>query len=561
MKKFVCLLLVTVLLLAATAAIPVSGEEAEEAAFTAPVFFGVQTAPGDGENTQHIRFISVAPNAVGTAFGYEITAQYTENGALRTVRYSAADGDAVLEGNTVYRSVLTGAYQAEGTRVTAQELGSQLTPPIPNPFGLFALSIQNVPTNIGNITFWVRTYVKNGDAVMDKSGATGVSVTNGTVSETAAAPAYPWVTQGGDGSAAYPFVLNGKNFRAFYYYYSNCTGGAKNGFAANRHFALESDIVLNAGDAKAWGTDAPALVFDKSMNAFNGVLDGRGHSISGLCIKVSGDRAALFHQINKGSTVKNLGIVNSYIELNAGSAGYITSGTFAGRLLGNIEGCYSDAVVVGIGGTPKTNTLGGIVGMVNENGAIVKGCVFAGSVTSENAGAGGIVGKINGGKTGVVISDCLNLGDVKTGFTRSGGILGENSNNDDPANKIINCINLSKNIVSAATAEGGKAGGEIYGDNYASIRKLTVNTYIISDVRVSGGTVANGVTLDENGAVVNDEKNVGWTFKIVTLKAFLAGGENAPEGWSYREGCLPCPIDWLDIELAPYLAAWGISGI
>ena len=301
------------------------------------------------------------------------------------------------------------------------------------------------------------------------------------------------------------------------------------------------------------------------MNAFNGVLDGRGYSISGLCIKVSNatkdDRAALFHQINKGATVKNLGIVNSYIELNAGSTGYVTSGTFAGRLLGNIEGCYSDAVVVGIGGTPKTNTLGGIVGMVNENGVTVKGCVFAGSVTSENAGAGGIVGKINGGKTGVVISDCLNLGDVKTGFTRSGGILGENSNNNAPNGKIINCINLSKNIVSGATAEGGKVGGEIYGDNYASIRKLTVNTYIISDVRVSGGTVANGVTLDENGAVVNDKTGIGWTFRVVTLKAFLAGGENAPEGWSYREGCLPCPIDWLDIDLAPYLAAWGISGI
>ena len=560
MKKLVCLLLVTVLLLAATAAIPVSAEEAEEAAFTAPVFFGVQTAPGDGENTQHIRFISVAPNAVGTAFGYEITAQYTENGALRTVRYSAADGDAVLEGNTVYRSVLTGAYQAEGTRVTAQELGSQLTPPITNPFGLFAMSIQNVPTNIGNITFWVRTYVKNGDAVMDKSGATGVSVTNGTVSETAAVPAYPWVTQGGDGSADYPFVLNGKNFRAFYYYYSNCTGGAKNSFAANRHFALESDIVLNTGDAKVWGTDAPALVFDKAMNAFNGVLDGRGHSISGLCIKVSGDRAALFHQINKGATVKNLGIVNSYIELNAGSATYVTSGTFAGRLLGNIEGCYSDAVVVGID-KGSTNSLGGIVGMVNENGVTVKGCVFAGSVTSENAGAGGIVGKINGGKTGVVISDCLNLGDVKTGHTCSGGILGENSNDNAPNGKIINCINLSKNIVAEATAESGKVGGEIYGDIYARIRKLTVNTYIISDVRVSGGTVANGVTLDANGAVVNDKTGIGWTFRVVTLKAFLAGGENAPEGWSYREGCVPCPIDWLYIDLAPYLTAWGITGV
>ena len=295
------------------------------------------------------------------------------------------------------------------------------------------------------------------------------------------------------------------------------------------------------------------------MCAFNGQLDGKGHSISGLCIKVSGDRAALFHQINKGSTVKNLRVVNSYIELNAGSAGFVTSGTFAGRLHGNIEGCYSDAVVVGIGGSAKTNSLGGIVGMVNESGVTVKGCVFAGSVTSENAGAGGIVGKINGGKTGVVISDCLNLGDVKTGFTRSGGILGENSNNDEPANKIINCINLSKNIVSEATAEGGKVGGEVYGDTYARIFKLTVNTYVISDVRVTGGTVANGVTLDGNGAVVNDEKGIGWTFKIVTLKAFLAGGENMPEGWFTAEGCLPCPIEGLRIALAPYLTLWGVT--
>ena len=370
-------------------------------------------------------------------------------------------------------------------------------------------------------------------------------------------PKYAWATQGGDGSAESPLIINQENFVAFYNFYLQ---GGWNSFGdINEHFALGSDIVVNTGDAKTWGTTAPQTVFEKAMCAFNGQLDGKGHSISGLCIKVSGDRAALFHQINKGSTVKNLRVVNAYIELNAGSAGYVTSGTFAGRLHGNIEGCYSDAVVVGIGGTAKTNSLGGIVGMVNESGVTVKGCVFAGSVTSENAGAGGIVGKINGGKTGIVISDCLNLGDVKTGFTRSGGILGENSNNDEPANKIINCINLSKNIVSEATAEGGKVGGEVYGDTYARIFKLTVNTYVISDVRVTGGTVANGVTLDENGAVVNDEKGIGWTFRIVTLKAFLAGGENMPEGWFTAEGCLPCPIEGLRIALAPYLTLWGVT--
>lgn len=437
-------------------------------------------------------------------------------------------------------------------------LASCATPDTP-PTGTSGTSATETPNTPTKPNPEVPTSAPTGETPKPETPTTA----GGNEGETPKPPKYAWATQGGDGSADSPLIINQENFVAFYNFYLQ---GGWNSFGdIKEHFALGSDIVVNTGDAKTWGTTAPQTVFERSMCAFNGQLDGKGHSISGLCIKVSNatkdDRAALFHQINKGSTVKNLGIVNSYIELNSGDFGYVTSGTFAGRLLGNIEGCYSDAVVVGIGGTPKTNTLGGIVGMVNENGVTVKGCVFAGSVTSENAGAGGIVGKINGGKTGVVISDCLNLGDVKTGFTRSGGILGENSNNDDPANKIINCINLSKNIVSAATAEGGKAGGEIYGDNYASIRKLTVNTYIISDVRVSGGTVANGVTLDENGAVVNDEKNVGWTFKIVTLKAFLAGGENAPEGWSYREGCLPCPIDWLYIDLAPYLAAWGISDI
>lgn len=437
-------------------------------------------------------------------------------------------------------------------------LASCATPDTP-PTGTSGTSATETPNTPTKPNPEVPTSAPTGETPKPETPTTA----GGNEEEPPKPPKYAWATQGGDGSADSPLIINQENFVAFYNFYLQ---GGWNSFGdIKEHFALGSDIVVNTGDAKTWGTAAPQTVFERSMCAFNGQLDGKGHSISGLCIKVSNatkdDRAALFNQINKGSTVKNLGIVNSYIELKSGDFGYVTSGTFAGRLLGNIEGCYSDAVVVGIGGTPKTNTLGGIVGMVNENGATVKGCVFAGSVTSENAGVGGIVGKINGAKTGVVISDCLNLGEVKTGFTRSGGILGENSNNDEPNGQIINCINLSKNIVSEATAEGGKAGGEIYGDNYASIRKLTVNTYIISDVRVSGGTVANGVTLDENGAVVNDEKNVGWTFKIVTLKAFLAGGENMPEGWSYREGCLPCPIDWLYIDLATYLAAWGISGI
>ena len=74
-----------------------------------------------------------------------------------------------------------------------------------------------------------------------------------------------------------------------------------------------------------------------------------------------------------------------------------------------------------------------------------------------------------------------------------------------------------------------------------------------------GGTVANGVTLDENGVSNYDVSGLGWTFRIVTLNAFLAGGENLPKGWFTAEGCLPCPIEGLRIALAPYLTLWGVT--
>ena len=92
-------------------------------------------------------------------------------------------------------------------------------------------------------------------------------------------PKYAWATQGGDGSAESPLIINQENFVAFYNFYLR---GGWNSFGdVNEHFALGSDIVVNTGDAKTWGTTAPQTVFEKAMCAFNGQLDGKGHSISG----------------------------------------------------------------------------------------------------------------------------------------------------------------------------------------------------------------------------------------------------------------------------------------
>lgn len=155
MKKVISMLLTLTLLLsfAATFAVQTGAEEAAETA-KAPVFYGFQlTAPTD--NKQNIRFVSVLTSLEGDAVGYKITADYLKEGKswTKTVNYEK-------ETTQVYASLL--ANNAYGTEaVTATALAAELK--LSEGKGLLALVIENVPTNIGEITFTVETYVKNGD--------------------------------------------------------------------------------------------------------------------------------------------------------------------------------------------------------------------------------------------------------------------------------------------------------------------------------------------------------------------------------------------------------------
>ncbi|MBO5293793.1 MAG: hypothetical protein J6B71_00885 [Clostridia bacterium] len=231
---------------------------------------------------------------------------------------------------------------------------------------------------------------------------------------------YSWATQGGNGTAETPYIINQQNFIAFYQYYQ---WGNWNGFFdANEHFKLGSDIVVNTGRAEDWATTSPQTVFNRPLNSFVGTFDGNGYTISGLYIKTKNARAALFHEVN-GGTVQNLRVTNSYFEVD--STDYDSAAAIAGRLNGGmIKGCYSDAII-------KCNTsgltnvmLGGIVGMVGANNSEIVNCQFAGTVTGNWCIAGGIVGKVNTNITGTKITSCTNNGEISVTGTK-GDIIGK----------------------------------------------------------------------------------------------------------------------------------------
>lgn len=143
--------------------------------------------------------------------------------------------------------------------------------------------------------------------------------------------------------------------------------------------------------------------------SFSGTLDGGGHTVSGIYVNTTYNRAGMFRVIEEGGEVKNLTINDSYIYTSAN-----TAGTLAGVNYGKI----SDVKVV-VGGASSGYLAGGIVG---ENQGEIRKAEFAAAAQGKSF-AGGIAG-LNSG----VISYSFSGKDASVGSDDcAGGIAGEST--------------------------------------------------------------------------------------------------------------------------------------
>ena len=528
MKKLLCILLTAMLLISAVVIVPISAAELDDTTaaantngdYTTPEFIGIQTRD-NGDDTQDIRFVATVKNTKGKLLGFDIYA----NGKTYE-----------LKGATVYSSITA------GDKTFTTPAGAE---------ALFVAVIEDVPTNLTAIQFDVRTWVQYGEENTEVRSYNSTFEMNGKEFQKAlTAPALTWATQGGTGTEANPYVLNQNNFVTFYNYYPN---GGSHSFVDGVYYSLESDVVINdketAGDAKTWGTTAPSVAFEKPMIEFKGVLDGNNHTISGFYLKTTGARrAALFHQMLANSVIKNIRVVNSYFELANPGTEASAAATIVGRMLGGctVQNCYSEAIVK-CNATSTAVQLGGLVGMTHSGESIVSNCVFAGTVEGENCQyVGGIIGKCNNGAQ-ATITNCLNLGTL-VGNNYVGGILGNDDSSASTKTVITNCINLPKNIIQGEQEWNFIVGGR---------QQYTGSTYVIDGFATTG---VEATAIKGFAYIVRDGFGDKYTVTYVTLAEFLAkvkAGEIA--GWTVTDGYMPTPIEGLQIELAPYLTAWGIT--
>lgn len=219
--------------------------------------------------------------------------------------------------------------------------------------------------------------------------------------------------------------------------------------------------------------------------AFNGVLDGAGHTIKNVTQQQSsssGD-AGIFGTLR--GTVKNLKLDN--VKFKALSAGGLAS---------QCSGVRIQSVTVTNATVEAGANAGGICGSIN--GSVVTGSSASGSVKSTSGFAGGLIGSSAIGRSGL-----------------------------GPA--------ISSSSVASMTVTGGPAAGGLVGYcQDAVIVRAAV------DAVVSGKTAAGGLCGEMNGGSINNSYAKG---SNVSASAGAAGGLVGKAGF----GVLTEPTDRIEI--------------
>jgi len=300
----------------------------------------------------------------------------------------------------------------------------------------------------------------------------------------------------------------------------------------NKTVKLGADITVNKGSTSeevsklASGTVikwTPIGLNGSTINAFAGIFDGQGHSISGLYQVGESGSKGLFIATTSGSKVMNLKLVNSYFANTniANSTGRV--GAIAAYGAGTFDGIYCDVLL-------KNNRklTGGIVGdaTTTYGDLEVKNCWFAGEIVTDSTLAkdytfGGIVGWARNNKT--TITDCLFTGtiDYGTNNTRIAGILGRNGTTGVETETTINNVIVAGSITGTTNTASGQYIGYVYGQKSVGTIVVT-NAYADSSVYANKNTevtvvlnkdgLKNGETQDLSKSTTNSlfGDNVNW---------------------------------------------------
>ena len=291
---------------------------------------------------------------------------------------------------------------------------------------------------------------------------------------------------------------------------------------------LNDDGNLNSGTPDQW-----TPIGQNFNERYEGTFDGQNHTISGLYIDSKAEYIGLFGYIGTVATVKNVGIVDSYIN-GSGSSLLVSVGAICGHNNGTVTNCYNTGTVSSTDAASR-NYAGGVCG---HNYGRIENCYNTGAVSgggiNNNSYAGGVcgfsygivencynTGTVSGESIGGVcgesagkITECYNTGNIRG--TRSGGVCGYNSGIN--SGTVENCYNTG-------TVSGEYAGG-VCGISYVTVKNC-YNTGAVSSTTTGGSNYAGGVCgYNMNNGKIENCYNTGAVSSTGTVSGsgLYAGG-------------------------------------
>ena len=327
----------------------------------------------------------------------------------------------------------------------------------------------------------------------------------------------------GEGSDEHPYLIKTKEDMALLQSFIS-----KNAYdCLNMHYLLTDDLIY--ADA-----DEFSPVGGDGTTKFNGTFDGNGKTISGIVYTSTtakpGKNTGVFGQVGPQGVIHNLSVNNTLTGYGAGGVAaqlegriydctnrgeVIATGDPGGGIVGtlkagaSVENCRNLGHVM----SGKTYGTGGIIGK-SEAGSVVANCINKGALGGETQGKvlGGIAGMAAGS-----FSDCHNEGTLQSESASVGGIIGKHS--AGALLEISGCTNTAAIYAPKAIAVAGIIGGN---DSDKTNNKAQVHmTDCHNTAPVAGVLGVGGVAgiVSESDFIMDGCSNTG------NIEAFNLGGK------------------------------------
>lgn len=297
---------------------------------------------------------------------------------------------------------------------------------------------------------------------------------------------------------------------------------------------LTKDIEVNAGVLKDNGDLDSAKVSEfiawTSIENFGGTFDGQGHTVSGLFQNdTTLMNGGLFGKLKAGSeskpvTIKNVGLVNSFIRARSYSAAIAADTDESTYLV--IQNCYNNSTIYGY------YYGSGIIGNIGYlSKAFIVNCYNVGSVYGSSSVAGLLIH--TGSQVSVTFVNCFNLGKiVSNGIASNAKMLSAVK----PTTLVMeNCFYLKEN---GNKEYGGKPATKELFENGSVAEMLKETSYAGYDGKIWGQNVGVDAYPVFSGSISNSKV----AKHAVTLHTF--DGDKASYYDSFVEGfskALPVP--------------------